>query len=228
MAVRIPWIFTWHNKTSWFSSFKFVFSLKFQLTKNFLFFALCFAIMSLHLRVFEFIIHEKFCLISANISNNFLNPLVSKYIWNGTNNREIVLPGDLANMHWCNERFWLIFVRTSSKPKVYIHFQFFHIQFVFTGLLSTCTTALLGRWLIHILGKLNKKKYIIPRHFVSNGVNHHFSWWRCRPLEWHCMERASKHSVYFHLICAPFLMFWRINVAKSRSPVMHFFWHFLV
>jgi hypothetical protein len=68
-----------------------------------------------------------------------------------------------------------LFLLELLQNQKFTYFQFFHIQFVFTGLLSTCTTALLGRWLIHILGKLNKKKYIIPRHFVSNGVNHHFS-----------------------------------------------------
>jgi hypothetical protein len=96
-----------NGKKGWFT-FKLNYSVRiliFQLAKNFAFFLLCFAIMSLPLRVFEFAIRDKFCSLRIQ-PDNFVDPFVGEYLQNSaTGNRQIVLPGDMANLHWCNDRW---------------------------------------------------------------------------------------------------------------------------
>ncbi|KAL7077113.1 hypothetical protein ACQ4LE_003914 [Meloidogyne hapla] len=70
---------------------------------NFLFGLLCFALMSIPLRVFEFSVHDKFC----TLSNVQYNDLRIKNYFNSEEAifREIVLPGELTKLEWCNESF---------------------------------------------------------------------------------------------------------------------------
>lgn len=90
-----------------------------RLIKNGLFLLLCFVLMSLPLRVFEFTAHDKFCSLTVG---KFMDSRVPAYLRNGTGDREIVLPGDLIKLHWCSSDN---FVLSSNLllPSYYPHIQ---------------------------------------------------------------------------------------------------------
>uniref|UniRef100_A0A914CR12 GPI mannosyltransferase 2 n=1 Tax=Acrobeloides nanus TaxID=290746 RepID=A0A914CR12_9BILA len=58
------------------------------------YFLICVLIVELPLRIFSFVIEEKFCLTTAN----YQDPILLEY----AQNKSHILPGNLENLTWCN------------------------------------------------------------------------------------------------------------------------------
>ncbi|KAF7639053.1 GPI mannosyltransferase 2, partial [Meloidogyne graminicola] len=72
---------------------------------NFLFGLICFAFNVYPLRVFEFSVHDKFCTL---FGGQYINLHIKNYLNSEVAlSREIVLPGELTKLYWCNESFSL-------------------------------------------------------------------------------------------------------------------------
>ncbi|KAL3099036.1 hypothetical protein niasHS_001024 [Heterodera schachtii] len=100
-----------------------------RLFRNFCFFLLCLCVMALPVRVFEFVVRDKFCAIShispldgTTTEWHWTDERLGNFVRNNSISMALVLPGELAKMPWCNESI-SPFSTSLLLPAFYAHVQ---------------------------------------------------------------------------------------------------------